>query len=417
MGSEENKLNVFDRVTQKIIADLEQGVRPWQKPWNGDNAAHRIVRPRRHNGEPYNGVNILLLWDASINGGFQNPTWMTFMQADEYGAHVRKGEKSSFVVYANKVTKTETDEKTGAEIEKQIPFMRGYNVFNVEQIEGLPEKFLLKPEPPAVSPTVGRLESVDRFIKNTGAIIRNGGDRAFYTQGSDHIQMPFIDAFTDAESYYATLAHETTHWTKHETLMNRDFGRIVWGDEGYAKEELVAEIGSAFLCADLGITSEVREDHAAYIESWLKALKNDRKLIFTAAAHATRAVEFLKSKQPVIVTEAKIVATPEAKLEDTPTPIITNSPLYTSEPMQIGKHLWRIKIDHFDRSRLCTSYEFQDESGSFWHRSQDWPRYNINDTYLGLPRNLAKLYEREQPALIRHGLVKAPAKRQLDLSF
>jgi antirestriction protein ArdC len=313
MSNKNNKLNVFDRVTQKIIADLEQGVRPWQKPWNGDNAAPRIVRPRRHNGEPYNGVNVLLLWDAALNGGFQSPTWMTFAQAEEYGAHVRKGEKSSFVVYANKVTKTETDEKTGAEIEREIPFMRGYNVFNAEQIEGLPEKFLVKPEPVPTSSTIGRLENVDYFIKNTGAVIRHGGDRAYYTEGSDHVQMPFIDAFTDAESYYATIAHETTHWTKHETRLNRSFGRVVWGDEGYAKEELVAEIGSAFLCADLGITPEVREDHAAYIESWLKALKNDKKLIFTAAAHATRAVEFLKAKQPVITQKTKLAPIPRNK--------------------------------------------------------------------------------------------------------
>jgi antirestriction protein ArdC len=125
--------------------------------------------------------------------------------------------------------------------------------------------------------------------------------------------MPFIDAFKDSESYYATLTHETTHWTKHEKRLNRDFGRVVWGDEGYAKEELVAEIGSAFLCADLGITPEIREDHAAYIERWLKALKNDKKLIFTAAAHATRAVEFLKSKQPSFVPEPKPEILPRNK--------------------------------------------------------------------------------------------------------
>lgn len=296
--SADNKLSVFDRVTNKIIADLEQGVRPWQKPWSGDKAAPRIIRPRRHNNEPYNGVNVLLLWDAAIRNGFQNPTWMTFAQAEEYGAAVRKGEKSSWIVYANKVTKTEKDEATGQDTERQIPFLRGYNVFNVEQIEGLPEKFFFKPESLDTTSTVSRLENIDHFIKNTGVVIRHGGDRAYYSEGRDHIQMPFIDAFKDGESYYATLAHEATHWTKHESRLNRDFGRVVWGDEGYAKEELVAEIGSAFLCADLGITPEIREDHAAYIESWLKALKNDKKLIFTAAAYATRAVEFLKSKQP-----------------------------------------------------------------------------------------------------------------------
>lgn len=304
------KPNIFDRVTKKIIADLEQGVRPWQKPWSGSNAAPRIVRPLRHTGEPYNGMNILLLWDATINGGFQNPTWMTFKQAEDYGAHVRKGEKASLVVYADKMVKTETDTKTGEDMERVIPFMKGYGVFNVEQIEGLPENFLL-PSPPIEASGVSHLEKAKDFIRQTGAVIRNGGDRAFYSEKSDHVQMPVIDAFTDSESYYGTLTHELTHWTKHESRLNRDFGRKTWGDEGYAKEELVAEIGAAFLCAELGITPEVREDHAAYIDFWLKELRNDKKLIFTAAAHASRAVDFMKSKQPMLSPEV-----PTAK--DTP---------------------------------------------------------------------------------------------------
>jgi len=399
-------LSVFDRVTNKIIADLEQGVRPWQKPWNGNHAAERIVRPRRHNGEPYNGVNVLLLWDATLERGFENPTWMTFMQAEEYGAHVRKGEKSAFVVYANKVTKTETDANTGAEIERQIPFLRGYHVFNVEQIKGLPENFQLKMNVPT-TPTVGRLENVDYFIKNTGAVIRHGGDRAYYAESSDHIRMPFIDAFRDGESYYATLLHEQTHWTKHESRLNRDFGRTKWGDEGYAKEELVAEIGSAFLCADLGITPEIREDHAAYIGHWLKALKDDRKLIFAAASHATRAVEFLKSKQPAVTPDAK----PETGT------IAIHQTLYVSPSMEVGKHSWRLLIEREGRG-LRTRYEFQDESGAFWRRSQDWAHYDINDTYLGLPKGLRKLYDREHPALVKFGVIAPPsASRQGELSL
>ncbi len=406
--SADNLLSVFDRVTKKIIADLEQGVRPWQKPWSDNNAGSRIVRPRRHNGEPYNGVNVLLLWDAAIERGYQNPTWMTYQQAEEYGAHVRKGEKSSFVVYANKVTKVETDEKTGDTIEKQIPFLRGYHVFNAEQIDGLPEKFIVKPEPPTGATIGERLESVDAFIKHTGATVRHGGDRAFYAEGSDYIQIPLVEAFKDSESYYATLAHETTHWTKHKDRLNREFGRVVWGDEGYAKEELVAEIGSAFLCADLGITPETREDHAAYIESWLKALKDDKKLIFTAAAHATRAVEFLRSKQPVITPDTK----PQEKL------IGVSEPLYVSKPIQIGNHLWRMAIDRNDRGSLVTKYEYQDKSGAFWNSQRQWPKYDINDTYLGLPRGLEKLYERELPALRLFGLAPQPVpSKQMDMGF
>ncbi|MGB9154080.1 MAG: zincin-like metallopeptidase domain-containing protein [Alphaproteobacteria bacterium] len=296
---DDSKQDIFARVTGKIIADLEKGIRPWQQPWSGANAGTRIVRPRRHNGEPYNGVNILLLWGSATEKGFQNPTFMTFKQAEDYGAHVRKGEKASPVVYANKITKTETDAKTGEDFDVQIPFMKGYSVFNVDQIEGLPEHFYVKPEKPQCTfDHIKMLDNVEEFIRHTGAEIRHGGNRAFYTPTYDFIQIPQREAFKDTESYYATILHESTHWTKHENRLNRNFGRLKWGDEGYAKEELVAEIGAAFLCADLGITPEIREDHAAYIESWLKALQNDRKLIFTAAAHASRAVDFMKAKQP-----------------------------------------------------------------------------------------------------------------------
>lgn len=296
--TKESFVNVYDRVTNKIIADLEQGVRSWQKPWSGENAGSRIIRPRRHNGEPYNGVNVLLLWGATLEKGYLNPTWMTFAQAEQYKAHVRKGEKSTFIVYSNKTTKTDIDDQTGEPTEREVSFLKGYNVFNVEQIEGLPERFHQPAETQTPTTLGQRLDDVDHFIRNTGALIRHGGNRAFYAEGNDYVQMPLIDAFKDSESYYATLAHEVTHWTKHKTRLDRDFGRKDWGDEGYAKEELVAEIGSAFLCADLGITPEIRDDHAAYIDHWLKALKDDRKLIFSAAAHATRSVEFLKSKQP-----------------------------------------------------------------------------------------------------------------------
>jgi antirestriction protein ArdC len=239
-----------------------------------------------------------LLWDATIERGFQNPTWMTFMQAKEYGANVRKGEKSSFIVYANKVSKIEKDEQSGDTVEKTIPFLRGYNVFNVEQIEGLPERFQQAPVLPAGT-TVERINAVDQFLKNTGAVIRNGGDECYYAEGPDYIKMPHIDAFPDAETYYATLAHEATHWTAHKSRLDRHFGQVTRKDPGYAIEELVAEIGSAFLCADLSISPDVRADHAEYIDHWLQALQNDKKLIFKAAAHATRAVEYLKSKQPM----------------------------------------------------------------------------------------------------------------------
>jgi antirestriction protein ArdC len=287
--------DIYTRITGQIVASLEKGVRPWMKPWSGENAAARITRPLRHNGTPYSGINILMLWAASVEYGFNSPSWMTFKQALDLNAHVRKGEKGSLVVYANTFTRTEEDAE-GKEIEREIPFLKGYTVFNVEQIEGLPEHFYVKPEPKFTA--VQRIEHAEAFFAATRADIRYRGGRAYYAQDADYIQMPPIESFRDAESFYSTLAHETTHWTKHPSRVERDFGRKTWGDEGYAREELVAELGAAFLCADLELTAEVREDHAAYIATWLQALKNDNRAIFQAAAHAQRAVDYLHKLQP-----------------------------------------------------------------------------------------------------------------------
>jgi antirestriction protein ArdC len=282
--------DVYKRVTDKIIADLEQGVRTWMKPWNAGNTAGRIMRPLRHNGVPYSGINILMLWAEATAQGFGAPIWMTFKQATELNAQVRKGEKGSLVVYANAITRTEEDDK-GQETEREIHYMKGYTVFNVEQIGGLPEHYYGKPE--VKTTPVERIRHAEEFFKATKAQIRHRGDRAYYSCDGDYIQMPVIEAFRDAESFYATLAHESAHWTKHSSRLDRDFGRKQWGDEGYAREELVAELSSAFLCADLGITPEVRDDHASYIATWLTVLKNDKRAIFSAAAHAQKAVDFL----------------------------------------------------------------------------------------------------------------------------
>ncbi len=173
--------------------------------------------------------------------------------------------------------------------------MKGYTVFYVEQIEGLPERYYTKPE--AVIDPALRIDHAEAFFASTGADIRHGGNSAHYSGGSDHVQMPAFEAFCSPEAYYATLAHELTHWTKHKSRLDRDFGRKTWGDEGYAREELIAELGAAFLCADLALTPEPREDHAAYIQSWLKVLKEDKRAIFSAVAHAQRAADFLHGFQ------------------------------------------------------------------------------------------------------------------------
>jgi antirestriction protein ArdC len=290
------KTDVYQRVTDSIVAELEKGVQPWFKPWNAEHAAGRITRPLRGNGIPYRGINVIMLWASAVEQGFSAPLWLTYKQAQEIGGQVRKGEKGSLVVYANTITRSETDEATGEEQERDIPFMKGYTVFNVEQVDGLPAHFYAV-QAPALDP-VARIERAEAFFAATGADVRHGGNQAYYAAGADRVQMPPFEAFRDAESYYATLAHELTHWTKHPARLDRDFGRKKWGDEGYAMEELVAELGAAFLAADLDLAAAPRADHAAYIATWLKVLKEDRRAIFSAAAHAQRAADFLDSLQP-----------------------------------------------------------------------------------------------------------------------
>jgi len=289
------KADIYQKITDQIVGELEKGVRPWHQPWNAEHASGRIMRPLRGNGIPYNGINVLMLWSAAIEKGFAAPIWMTFKQAIELKANVRKGERGSLVVYADKIIRTDTDATTGEEAERAIPFMKGYTVFNVEQIDGLPEHYYAKPDTRIDS--VQRIAHAEEFFAATSANVVHGGSRACYVPSTDNIHMPCTDFFRDAESYYATLAHETTHWTRHPSRIDRDFGRKRFGDEGYAMEELVAELGSAFLSADLDLTPELREDHASYIASWIKVLKDDKRAVFTAASHAQRAADFLHGLQ------------------------------------------------------------------------------------------------------------------------
>jgi antirestriction protein ArdC len=291
-----NCSDIYARITDKIVADLEQEVRPWLKPWSAEHAAGKVTRPLRYNGIPYNGTNVIMLWSAAVAKRYSCPLWLTFKQALELGGNVRRGETGELVVYADRIKRTEIDTR-GEECEREIPFLKGYTVFNAEQCEGLPAHYYAKAEPPALT-VPQRIEAADRFFAATGAEIRHGGTRAYYAEGSDYVQMPPFETFRDAESHAAVLAHELTHWTKHDKRLARDLGRSTFGDEGYAREELVAELGSAFLCADLGITPEVRDDHAAYIASWLEVLKGDKRFIFTAAGHAQRAADYLHSLQP-----------------------------------------------------------------------------------------------------------------------
>ncbi|KPH78319.1 ArdC family protein [Bosea vaviloviae] len=299
MSRSEEKLrtDVYARITDRIVAGLEKGVRPWMQPWRSENGSGGVTRPLRHNGLPYSGMNVLLLWTEAAARGYASPIWMTFKQALELGGAVRKGETGSTVVFASRFKKTETD-ASGDVVDREIPFLRSYTVFNAEQIDGLPANDRNQSE--ALCDPIERSDHADRFFAQTGAVIRHGGDRAYYSPATDHIQMPPFATFCDAGSYVATLSHEATHWTAAAHRANRDLSRYAKDRSERAREELIAELGSCFLCADLGIAPELepRPDHASYLGSWLEVLSSDKRFIFAAAAHAQRAVAYLHGLQP-----------------------------------------------------------------------------------------------------------------------
>jgi antirestriction protein ArdC len=289
---QKTKRDCYAEITNAIIADLEKGVRPWMPRW----AMGRVpCRPLRNTGEPYRGINVLWLWRAASEAGYECRTWLTYRQAQEMGAHVRKGEKSTLIVFTDRVTKTEKDE-TGQEQTREIPFLRHYYVFNGEQIDGLPEKF--KPATDVVRTPHERNQHAEHFFANTGATIRHGGRRAFYSILEDYVQMPPLELFKEPGAYYATLAHEMVHLSGHPTRVPRNFKPSTFGTANYAREELIAEIGAAFLCADLGLSLEPRRDHADYIATWLQVLRNDKRAIFQAAALAQTATDYLHRLQP-----------------------------------------------------------------------------------------------------------------------
>jgi antirestriction protein ArdC len=275
-----NAMHLHTEITNRIIAELEQGTAPWVKPW-AVPLPYNATTQRR-----YTGVNVLLLWDAP----YPRPAWLTFRQAALLGGHVRKGEHATPIVYVSKFVKGDGDD------EKVIPFLRRYYVFNVEQTEGLPDHLYARPH--AASP-----ERITEFFGSNQAEVRHGGGAAYYDRTNDYIQLPHQEHFTSVEQYYATRLHETVHWTGHPARLNRQFGQR-FGDQAYAFEELVAELGSAFLAAELGLTPELH--HAEYVGHWVKVLRDHRSAIFTAAARATEAFNYL----------CNVPESPDAAVED-----------------------------------------------------------------------------------------------------
>lgn len=285
-----DRVDLHQTITDQILASLREGVRPWAPRWT--RSAGPISRPLRHTGEAYRGINILLLWAKAVERQFTSPHWMTFRQAAELGAHVRKGERGTMVVYANAITKADVD-ASGAEVERRIAFLKSYTVFNRDQIDDLPARFH---EAAPIVDERERIIKADRFFAATGIRVEHGGDEACYVPATDHVEMPFFSAFRDAEAYYATLGHEAVHATGHPARVGRDLSTR-YGDDAYAREELVAELGAAFLCADLGISAGPRADHASYLDHWLTILGNDSRFIVSAAAQAQRACDWLQACQ------------------------------------------------------------------------------------------------------------------------
>ncbi len=281
-GLGKERMTTYDIITEKIIKKLESGEIPWRKPWKAQLPKNLITN------RPYHGLNLLLLSDAD----YSSPYWLTFKQTQEKKGYVKKGEKGTLVTFW-KVTEKETKNK---EEEKDTQFvLRYYIVFNLDQCEGV--------EAPAVGEPVNPIEKCEEIVKGYATIPtlrKNNRNKAFYLPSDDYISLQPIQTFKSSHDYYSTLFHEITHSTGHEKRLGRfnskDYNRP-FGSEDYSKEELIAELGSAFLCAEAGIDNSQIENSAAYIQSWLKALKNDKRLIISASSHATKATRYILGQQ------------------------------------------------------------------------------------------------------------------------
>ena len=281
------KRSLYDEVTAQIIAQLEEGIFPWVKPWNAGNAVTGLPR-NAISGRCYSGINILILWGAVIDGGYPSQDWLTFRQALAAGGCVRKGEKGKTICYADRFTPDDERQKEGeGDAPRSIPFLKRFTVFNAAQCDGLPERLTAEPAP---LPDRELHDQAEALIAATEADFRTGGTKAFYNVGADYVQIPPQPAFTHQIDYYRTALHELGHWTGHKTRLGRDQSGN-FGTALYAREELCAELASAFLCAALGIVPTVR--HADYLGSWLAVLRQDSRAIFKAASQASKAADYL----------------------------------------------------------------------------------------------------------------------------
>lgn len=276
---------LYADVTAKIVAELEAGAVPWLKAWKGTNTG--LVPANAISKRPYSGVNVPILWFTASEKGYAHHRWITYQQAAAAGGQVRKGEKATAIVF----TKPLLFKDKETEKERKGQMLRIFSVFNIAQIDGLE---LVEATPPT---EVQRHEAAERFIKATEAKIAHGGDRAFYAPAWDNITLPHPADFTKVEEYYSVAFHELVHWSGAKHRLNREVG-VKYKDAKYSFEEIVAELGAAFLCAHLGIKAELR--HAGYIQSYLEVLKEDDKAFFRAAAKAQQAADYLRMHSEVV---------------------------------------------------------------------------------------------------------------------
>jgi antirestriction protein ArdC len=296
--------SIYDEVTARIVAELEQGCVPWVQPWA--KGAPLGLPKSAATTKPYSGINILILWHAGSRRGFVTQDWLTFKQALAVGGVVRKGERGTSICYAERfVPKAEQAraEESG-DPANTIPFLKRFTVFNVTQCEGLPPRIV----PPRVAmPDHEKNPQAEALIAATGARIVEGGGEAFYHQREDLIRLPYRETFVSQSDYYGTIFHELGHHSAHPSRLNRDL-RGRFGSESYAREELIAELTSAFLCAAFDIVPRVR--HADYLGHWLQILKSDSRAIFHAASQASKAFEFIRaSGAPAIPPDGPAEAT------------------------------------------------------------------------------------------------------------
>jgi antirestriction protein ArdC len=301
----ESRANLYDEITDKIIAELEAGRVPWAQPWGTAAAKAPLAMPKNAStSRQYSGVNVLILWGAVIEHGFTGQSWLTFRQALSLGGHVRKGEHGTTVVYADRFIPN--DEKRRAaetgEDAQAIPFLKRFTVFNTDQCEDLPAEIATAAPPPPP----GMIEpQVEALIKATAIDFRIGGNRAFYIPSEDYVQVPPPAAYFEPINWHRTALHELGHASGHRSRLNRDLSGS-YGSKKYAFEELIAELCAAFSCASLGIVPTVR--HADYIGSWLDVLREDNRAIVRAASQASKAAEWLLSFRPEPVASTSVDA-------------------------------------------------------------------------------------------------------------